>query len=112
MNKISAFAQSDNGLIAAGIAAAFILLTSAVSFHSASSGSSQALTSPSATDNAGAPSGAGSTPAPSAAAGTASVGASGVAAGGNAPTNVIPPALRGVDFGLKTQGVTSKEVKV
>src|SRR5581483_5041434 len=36
----------------------------------------------------------------------------GPVASGSPVSNVIPPALRGVDFGLKTQGVTNKEVKV
>lgn len=112
MNKILAFAQSENGLKTVGIVAAIILISSAASLGANKSHESQALTSPGATDSAGAPSGVASTPTPSASAGSVPGVASGVTSGPNVPTNVIPPALRGVDFGLKTQGVTSKEVKV
>src|SRR5947208_3047556 len=50
MNKISAFAQSETGLMTAGIVAVFVLISSAVSLNVNKTHASEGLTTPGAPD--------------------------------------------------------------
>lgn len=110
------FIRSDRGLRVLGITAGIILITSVASFGRGGPEEAGSLATEESAEvpgdvSAGTADGAARTAqVPGASAGRTDAGrpASGGAAGGH----LAPSEVRGLDFGLKTQGVTSKEVKV
>ncbi len=115
MNRLLTFLGSEAGLKTAGIIAAVLAVTSAASVNSVKHRENSALTEPSASDDASLGALPSETLAPATSSGATNgkrVGSTGGVTGPKAPSNVLPPALRGIDFGLKTQGITDKEVKV
>jgi hypothetical protein len=111
MNRLLTFAGSDAGLRTAGIVSAFLILTSVASFGANKHKENAALTATNTPPPPVAPAATAPTTAPSTS--TSSSKPPGPAtAATSGDVNSVPAALRGVDFGLRTQGVTDKEVKV
>ncbi len=110
MNRIFSFAQTDAGLKVAGIVAAVLLVTSIASFGANKKQPNEAITSPPPTPGAVSASSSGtptSTP----------VTTNGAPSPATAPqvSSVLlccPQLPKGATFGLRTQGVTAKQVRV
>src|SRR5207249_4383503 len=121
LGRLGAWLGSERGQRTAALAAGIILVTAVASFGSnpkhEASGTVGSGATGGTTPGTGPISGA-SAPGSSTSTGTgrARSGATGVngtsTAGGGGTSAAIPPALRGVDFGLVTQGVTAKTVKI
>ena len=116
IERIGALLQSDRGLRAAAITAAIVMITAIASFGANKSSDSEQLTTD-PLDQDGTTVTLGSTPTPTAtpsANGGTGTGSGTVTApdrGRVTDGGTLPPAPN-VDFGLRTQGITDKEVKV
>lgn len=113
LRSIDVFLQSERGLQVVGVVGAVLLVTAIASVGANKTvdptliGAPGADTeAPAVTGTPGDATGTTATPIPGATRGRSTVEAP------DAASAEIPKALRGVDFGLRTQGVTDKEVKV